>query len=239
VRNKANSAGAVWRISAVRTRSCDELDMGAASEKQSQWAAAGGQQSGVEGKSNCAKRTQFSRHRPARTGRLHKQTQFVRPGQDTGLSTSVETPCGVTTNRVVAKTNPKGGSRWENRLCETNPISSVPAPPDIAGWRRVHERSCDTGCQHPAGRVDHRGFGVPRLRGSEYGRMIIRPYLPEGGTGLPNAEFRVWGPTPNGCGRPGKSGQHAVMTCLFPSLVDASILDGHRQPKIVMERNRR
>ena len=32
-------------------------------------------------------------------------------------------------------------------------------------------------------------FGVPRLRGSQYGGMIIRPYPPEGGT--PNEDGGV------------------------------------------------
>ncbi len=36
-----------------------------------------------------------------------------------------------------------------------------------------------------------RPFGVPRLRGSDWS------FPPEGGTGLPNAELCVWGPTPN------------------------------------------
>jgi len=51
--------------------------------------------------------------------------------------------------------------------------------------------------------VGQEPFGVPRLRGSQYGRMIIRPYPPEGGT--PNR--RVAQPQPiyyceTGCPKP-------------------------------------
>jgi hypothetical protein len=62
-------ARAIWRTSAVPTRSCDELHAGRASVKQSQFPADGNGSAPTRGP--CRRR-----------GRLYKQTQFAGRGRD-------------------------------------------------------------------------------------------------------------------------------------------------------------
>jgi hypothetical protein len=157
------------RTSAVQTRSCAELDRGAASEKQSQFPPEGGgsdrQAPGATGGTSCT-----------------NKPNFWVPDRQTRLPTSRKTPGGVTANLVVAPNEANFGG-W------AEVVDLVSA---TACRRHPHRARPNVFLDAPAGAPynaspQRHGHGFPNATNRVWG-----PVLPMCSRVIPRSRGRLW-----------------------------------------------